>query len=154
MILAATIICIITGIIIYNYSIDQVKIKGQAFGNQIENIQDDLVRLQTEFSSAVTMFHEGDMTEQEFLEYSKQHVSDMNELINRYDDLAPPGPFESSVELFKLSAQSQLERDRHIILWLETGDESFNIRADQLHQESFSYELAALSDFKAAKLAP
>ena len=79
------------------------------------------------------------------------HFEGMEELIQRYDKLSPPEPFESSVDLFKLSAQSQLGRDRQIALWIQTGDESYNIRADELHQESFAYELAALADFKSAQ---
>ena len=54
----------------------------------------------------------------------------------------------SSVELFKLSSETQLESDKHMIEWIMTGDETAQIRSDYLLQQSFEYEMAALSKFK------
>lgn len=146
------IVSVIIGIVVgYNYYIDQVKIKGGIFGNEIKIIQDDLTALQKKYSSDVKIYQEDGATLEEFTSAAEMHFEGMEELIQRYDKLSPPEPFESSVDLFKLSAQSQLGRDRQIALWIQTGDESYNIRADELHQESFAYELAALADFKSAQ---
>lgn len=142
---------ILGGIIGYNYYIDQVKIKGGIFSNQIETIQNELNQLQTQFSSAIIQYQEGSITQEEFEAIADEHIEDMQKLIQRYDELQPPQPFMTSVELFKLSAESQLERDRQEILLIQTGDESYSIRADELTQEAFQYELAALADFKAAQ---
>ena len=142
---------IIGGIIGYNYYIDQIKVKGFNFGNELQQIQDDVTKLQNDFSSKTIQFEEGDLTKEEFLEFSNNHVSKMEKIIPRYDELIPPEPFLSSVELFKLSTESQLESDRQFIKWLETGDDSHMIRSDSLIQESFQYELAALSEYKAAQ---
>jgi len=135
-----------------NYYIDQVKIKGGIFSNQIERVQDELRQLQTQFSSVIIQYEEGSITQEEFQSIADEHIDQMQKLIQRYDELQPPEPFITSVELFKLSAESQLERDRQEILWIQTGDESYSIRADELTQESFQYELAALADFKAAQI--
>ena len=75
----------------------------------------------------------------------------MQNLVNRYDDLAPPKPYESATDLFKLSTISQLERDRQEVLFITTGDSSYEVRANDLTQESFEYELAALADYKMAQ---
>ena len=148
-----TVLSIIIGVIVgYNYYIDQVKIKGGIFSNEIEILQEDLTQLQIKYSSNVNIYQENEMTKEEFLIIADKHFEDMQEILDRYDDLQPPEPFKPSVELFKLSSESQLERDRQIALWIETGDDAYNIRADELHQESFSYELAALADFKSVQL--
>ena len=148
-----TILSVIIGIIVgYNYYIDQVKIKGGIFSNEIEILQEDLTQLQIKYSSNVNIFKENEMTKNEFQVVADKHFENMQEIIDRYDDLDPPEPFKPSVDLFRLSAESQFERDKQIALWIETGDESYNIRADELHQESFSYELAALADFKSVQL--
>ena len=75
----------------------------------------------------------------------------MEELISRYDALDPPDVFSSSVELFKLSTQSQLESDKEIIRWIQSGDMDAKIRSDSLMEESFGYEMEALAKFNAAK---
>jgi len=76
----------------------------------------------------------------------------MEELISRYDTLMPPGAFEASVDVFRLSSESQLESDREYLLWIQTGNDAHLIRSDALIQESFEYEAAALGEFNRAKL--
>lgn len=143
---------IVVGITIaYFYSTDQARIKGFSFGNNLQSIQEDLKKLQTDFDSKVRIWKEGDMSADEFFEYSDKHITKMEKLIFRYDTLSPPDVFASSVELFKLSTQSQLESDKQFIEWLKTDDESSKIRSDALIQESFEYEMAALANFNEAK---
>jgi len=75
----------------------------------------------------------------------------MEKIIPRYDKLIPPEPYVTSVELFKLSTESQIESDREFIKWIETGDDSHMIRSESLIQEALQYELAALADYKDAQ---
>jgi len=143
---------IVSGIIAYNYYIDQIKIKGLNFGNEIQQIQDNVKKAQDDFESNIIQLDEGDLTKEEFLEYSQIHISELENIIPRYDVLDPPDPFVPSVDLFRLSTETQLASDREYIKWIETEEESYKIRSDSLFQESFDYELAALAKFQAAKL--
>ena len=59
--------------------------------------------------------------------------------------------FSGSVKLFKLSTETQLESDQYLLRWIENDDESEKIRADELLQASFEYEMAALASFEKAK---
>lgn len=150
------ILAIIVGIIIslviwYNYSAEQTKIKGFNFGNELQVIQEDLKKIETDFQSEIIIFQEGETSLEEFLEFSDKHVSKIEELILRYDKLEPPSAFTSSVELFKFSSQSQLEADKEVTNWIKENDESAKIRSDALLQDAFEYELAALAKFNAAK---
>ena len=79
------------------------------------------------------------------------HISKIEELILRYDNLEPPYAFTSSVDLFKLSSQSQLEADKETIQWIKNKDKGAKIRSDSLFQDAFEFELAALAKFNAAK---
>ena len=135
----------------YYYSAEQTRIKGFTFGNNLQRIQEDLKKIQTDFQSQITIWEDGDISKDEFLEYSDTHISKMEELISRYDALAPPDVFSSSVELFKLSTQSQLESDKEVIRWIQSGDMDAKIRSDSLMEESFGYEMAALEKFNAVK---
>ena len=151
-IIIASIAIIIVGAIAgYNYSVDQTKQKGLKFGNELQQIQEDVKQLQVEFNSKITQLEEGDLTQQELSEYSKTHIEKLQNAILRYDDLIPPKQFASSVELFKLSTQAQLDSDKEFIEWIKTGDDSHNIRSDSSLQESFEYEMMALGEFNAAK---
>ena len=143
-----TLIILVIG---YSYSAEQTRLKGFNFGNYLQAIQEDLKKIETNFLSEIAIFQEGDSSSEEFLEYSNSHISKMEELILRYDDLEPPNAFISSVEFFKLSSQSQLEADKETIQWIKNNDETSKIRSDSLMQEAFEYELAALTKFNAAK---
>ena len=94
----------------------------------------------------------GEYTSKEFSAHAENHFSIMQDLVDRYEDLKPPEPYESATNLFKLSTISQLDRDRQGVLFITTGDSSYEIRAKDLHQESFEYELAALADYKEAQI--
>ena len=144
-------IVVIGLVIVYYYSAEQTRIKGFTFGNNLQRIQDDLKKIQTDFQSEITGWEDGDISKDEFLEYSDAHISKMEELVSRYDILDPPEVFSSSVELFKLSTQSQLESDKEIIRWIQSGDIDAKIRSDSLMEESFGYEMAALAKFNAVK---
>ena len=135
----------------YYYSAEQTRIKGFTFGNNLQRIQEDLKKIQTDFQSEITVLEDEDISKDEFLGYSDMHILKMEELVSRYDTLDPPEAFSSSVELFKLSTQSQLESDQEIIRWIQSGDMDAKIRSDSLMEESFGYEMAALAKFNAVK---
>ncbi len=151
-IIIATVALVIVGSIIgYNYYIDQIKQKGLVFGNELEQIQDDVKKLQNNFYSKITEWEEGDITKEELLIELESHIEDFKQIMPRYDRLDPTEPFTTSVELFKLSSQTQLESDIQYIEWLRTGEEEYKTRSDLQLKESFDYEMAALSEFNAAK---
>lgn len=149
-------ISIIAGVIIitvigYYYTSDQARIRGYTFGNELQQIQEDLKKLQVDFDTQIGMWHDKSITKDDFLRYSKDHITDMEELYKRYNDLLVPVPFVSSVELFKLSTDAQIKSDNELILWIETNDTSHKIRSDQLLQDAFDYEASALGKFNEAK---
>ena len=150
-IIASVAIIIVGAIVAYNYSYDQTRQKGLKFGNELQQIQEDVKRFQIQFDSKITQWKEGDLSLQELLDYSETHVDEMQEAISKYDELTPPAQFAPSVELFKLSTQAQLDSDKEFIEWIKTKDESHSIRSDSLLQESFEYEMLALGEFNAAK---
>jgi hypothetical protein len=137
--------------IFYTYSADQAINRGTAFGNSLKNIQDDLKQTQTEFYSKKKMLEENSITKEEFLKYTDTHTQNMQNVLKRYDKLSPPQSFASSLKLFKLSTQKQLESDKLLIEWIRTNDTSNKIRSDLILQESFENEIAALDSFNKAK---
>ena len=137
--------------IFFVYSSDQAKMRGEAFGKALEFIQVDLTKITHSFDSKVTMFKQGDISKGEFLEFTEKHEREMEKIILRYDNLQIPQSFVSSVELFKLSAETQLESDQYMIEWVRTDEDSAQVRSDSLFQQSIDYELAALAKYELAK---
>jgi len=150
-IIVSIIAIIMISIIAYNYSVDQIKQKGFQFGVELAQIQDDVAKLQTKFYSEKNKWDEGDITKEDLLKYYDKHIAEFKEIISRYDKLTPPKLFKSSVELFKLSSQTQLESDEEYIKWITTGDESAKIRSDAQIQEAYEYENLGLLEFQSAK---
>ena len=134
--------------IFFVYSSEQAKMRGQAFGKTIEFLQEDLRKQTHMFDSKVSMFKRGDISNNEFLEFGKNHENEMEKIILRYDNLQTPKPFMPSMELFKLSAETQFEADKYVMEWIRTGDDSADVRSDSLLQQSFEYEQAALYEFQ------
>jgi hypothetical protein len=150
-VLASIAIIIIVAIVGYNYSAEQTRQKGFNFGNELQQIQENVKQTQIEFNSKITQWKEGDLNQQELIKFSDIHAKKLEEIIAKYDTLTPPKQFAPSVELFKLSTQSQLDSDKEFIEGIKTKDESHYIRSDSLLQESFEFEMIALSEFNAAK---
>jgi len=152
-IIIIVIITIIIGSIIgYNYSVDQTKQKGFQFGVDLAQIQEDVSQLQIKFYSEKNQWDEGDITKEDLLKYYEKHVEEFKKIISKYDRLTPPELFKSSVELFKLSSQTQLESDEEYIKWIITGDESARVRSDAQIQEAYELENLGLLEFQSAKI--
>ena len=140
--------------IYYFYSAEQAQLRGYNFGNDLQSIQDELKEEQANFYSKVSMWKEASISKDTILEYADIHVLRMNDIILKYSDLQMPDIFSGSVKLFKLSTETQLESDQHLISWIKNDDQSEKIRADELLQASFEYEMGALSLFEKAKSNP
>ena len=144
-------ILIIGSIIAYNYSIDTTKQKGLKFGNELNQIENNISDIQRDFYSEKTKWVEGDISKEELLKFYEIHIDNFKKEINNYDKLTPPELFESSVALLKMSAETQLESDLQFIEWIKTEDQSAKIRSDTLIQESYEYQNLGLVEFQTAK---
>lgn len=142
---------IISGIIFYNYSVEQTRQKGFVFGNDLEKIQNEVKDLQTEFYSKKAQWEEGSITKEELYQHYEYHLKKFEEIITEYDKLSPPESFQSAVDLLKLSSETQLDSDRQYIEWMKTGDESFKIRSDSQYQQALEYEMSGLVEYYSAK---
>ncbi len=149
--IAAIGIIIIVGIITYNYSSESTKQNGFQFGNELAQIQQDVAELQTEFYFKKTQWDEGYITKEELSAYYDEHLNKFETIISKYDNLSTPELFESSVELFKISSETQLKSDVEYIKWITTGDKLAKVRSDAQIQEAYEYENLGLVEFQLAK---
>ena len=149
----ASIAVIIIGLIIsYNYSLEQTKQKGAIFGNELKNIQEEVKQAQIEFNSKITQWQENELDKEDLLDFAEHHFQSLERIISSYDSLNPPELFEASVDLFKLSTETQLESDKEMIEWIKSNHNANKVRSDSLIQEAFEYEMLALGEFNSAKI--
>ena len=137
--------------VFFAYSADQAKQRGLSFGNALQGLQDELRQTQDELYSKKMMLDEGAISQDEFLVFADTHILKMEQIVEKYDTLYPPDAFSSSVRLFKLSTQKQIESDLSLIEWIRTNDTAAKVRSDILLQESFESEMAALASYAKAK---
>ena len=116
---------IIIGLVIaFNYYNDQANISGQRFGENLAQVQEDLKKNVSDYESKLALYQKGNMTKQQILEISDNHLAELEKILSRYESLKSRQPFVTSLELFKRSTQTQLESDKLLKQWIETGDKS------------------------------
>ena len=143
---------VIIGIIVfYFYSADQAKIRGFAFGNEIQSLQEEIQNEQGLFISSIAKWNENAISNDEMIRIGEIHLQEFNRLLEKYNELHPPDSFIRSVKLLKLSAEYQIESHEHRLEWIKTGDGSELIRSQELTQLSFEAEQAGLKAFSDAK---
>ena len=77
-ILYATIIIgviIISSTIFFSYSDEQAKIRGEAFGNSLKFIQEDLRKITHLFDNKLSMFKEGSVDKEDFLKFGQRQTA-------------------------------------------------------------------------------
>ena len=150
--LAISIAVILIGITLYYfYSADQAKIRGFAFGNEIQALQEDIHEEQSRFISSIAKWEENTISDEEMVRIGETHLNSFNKLLKKYDNLQPPDAFSKSVKLLKLSLEYQIESHEHRLAWMKSGDELELVRSQELTQLSFEAEQAGLKSFNDAK---
>ena len=150
--LAISIAVILIGITLYYfYSADQAKIRGFAFGNEIQALQEDIHEEQSRFISSIAKWEENTISDEEMVRIGEVHLDAFNILLKKYDNLQPPDAFSKSVKLLKLSLEYQIESHGHRLAWMKSGDELELVRSQELTQLSFEAEQAGLKSFNDAK---
>ena len=150
--LAISVVVILIGISVYYfYSADQAKIRGFAFGNEIQTLQQEIHDEQSRFISSIAKWEENTISDGEMIREGDNHIREFNKLLKKYDDLQPPDSFARSVKLFKLSLEYQIESHEHRLEWIKNGDELELVRFQELTQLSFEAEQAGLKSFNDAK---
>ncbi len=150
--MAVSIAIILIGISVYYfYSAEQAQIRGFAFGQELQFIQEQIHDEQTRFISSIAEWEEGTISDEEMIGIGEDHIKKFQTLLDEYNDLQPPDAFARSVKLFKLSLEYQIESHEHRLDWIKSGDELELVRFQELTQLSFEAEQAGLKSFNDAK---
>lgn len=144
-------IVIVSIVIIVNYYLDQTQLSGQRFGDQLAQIQTDLKNETLNFDVHLTQYKNGQMSKDQILKITDDHIHAVQNILPRYEGLKAPDIFSPSLQLFRLSTETQIESDKALREWILTGNNASNAKSDQLLQQSFQYEMNALQSYNNAK---
>ena len=144
-------VIIVVIIVTLSYNFDLAGLKGQKFGNDLALIQSDLKNETQNFDYQLSLYEKNQLSRSEMLNITDSHIEKMQNFLIRYDSLSPPEPFVPSLQLFRLSTQTQLQSDKLLLEWVQTGDNATRTKSDDLLQQSFQYEMNALQSFNNAK---
>ena len=142
---------IVVIVIAISYNFDKAELKGQKFGDDLALIQSDLKNETQKFDYQLSLYEKNQLSRSDMLNITDKHIEKMQNFLIKYDNLNPPEPFVPSLQLFRLSTQTQLESDQLLREWVQTGDNVTRIKSDNLLQQSFQYEMNALQSFNSAK---
>lgn len=144
-------VIIVVSVIFVNYYLDQTKLSGQRFGDQLSQIQSDLKNETLNFDAQLTQYKNGQISKDQMLKITDDHIRLVQNILPRYDELKAPELFAPSLQLFRLSTETQIESDKALREWIVTGDNATSSKSDQLLQQSFQYEMNALQSYENAK---
>lgn len=146
--IAISIGVIIIGLTIFVvYYLDQSKLSGQRFGDQLAQIQTELKNETQSFDQQLTLYKTGQISKDQMIKITDNHIAMVQDILSRYNGLKPPEAFTPSLQLFRLSTQTQIESDQYLKTWIQTGDNSSKAKSDELLQQSFQYEMNALQSY-------
>lgn len=144
-------VAIVAIVILVNYYLDQTTISGQRFGDQLAQIQSDLKNETQNFDQNLTQYKHGQISKDQMLKITDEHILAVKNILPRYENLNTPDLFKPSLQLFKLSTETQIQSDETLRDWVVTGDNATSAKSDQLLQQSFQYEMNALQSYENAK---
>jgi hypothetical protein len=144
-------VAIVIIVIALNYYLDQTKLSGQRFGDQLAQIQTDLKNETLNFDVHLTQFKSGHVSKDQMQKIADEHIRIIQNILPRYDGLKAPDLFLPSLQLFRLSTETQIESDESLRDWIITGNNASKLKSDQLLQQSFQYEMNALQSYENAK---
>lgn len=113
--------------------------------HELELLQNELNIIQSRFDKKMKTFQNNLVSKEKITQYSNEYNKNLEILSNKYDDLEVPANLLNSINLFKLSVDTQQQSNNLIIKWIQDNNQSNLRRSYYLLQNSYEYESGALS---------
>ena len=144
-------VTVISIVVLVDYYLDQTQISGQRFGDQLAQIQLDLKNETLSFDAQETQYSNGHLPKNQMLKITDDHIKVLQSFLPRYDKLKTPDLFVPSLQLFRLSTETEIERTNVLREWIVTGDNATKEKSDELFQQAYQYEMSALQSYESTK---
>ena len=121
--------------------------------NYIKSIQiiSDQSRAFTQtYENSINEWYDGEISREEMLQITDNHLGNLNGLLSKLRGMEPPEKFQLAHELSILSLSHELQSDRHMRNYIETGNDDEYDSSVEFLQQAFDYETQAFEEFSRA----
>lgn len=119
----------------------------QDYVNEVEDIWQQASILTKDYDSWLTKWKNGELDDAEMIDITNKNVNDMQLLIDRLENIEPPERLKDAHQFSISSLQYEKESNEHIIKYIETKDEQYLEKSQELFQNAFEYESKAFTEF-------
>ena len=121
--------------------------------NYIKTIQSvsDQSRVFTQtYEDSIAKWQDGQISREEMLKITDDQLESLDGLLAKLKSMEPPEKFRAAHELGILSLSHELQSDRHMRNYIETGNNDEYDRSVEFLQKAFDYETQAFEEFSRA----
>jgi len=102
------------------------------------------------YEDSIAKWEDDQISMEEMLQITDSHLENLDGLLTKLKSMEPPEKFRAAHELSVLSLSHELQSDRHMRNYIETGNiDEYEISVELL-QKAFDYETQAFEEFSRA----
>ena len=102
------------------------------------------------YEDYIAKWEDDQISNEEMLQITDSHLENLNGLLTKLKSMEPPEKFRIAHELSVLSLSHELQSDRHMRNYIETGNSDEYEISVELLQKAFDYETQAFAEFSRA----
>ncbi len=138
---------IIATVLLVNLIMSMQQGNDQDYINEVEDVWQQASILTKDYDSWLTKWKNGELNDAEMIDITNKNVDDMQLLINRLESIEPPERLKNAHQFSILSLQYEKESNEQLIRYIETEDEQYLEKSQELFQNAFEYEGKAFTEF-------
>ncbi len=117
---------------------------------QLQEISDQSMTITQNYESSIGKWEDGLIDNSEMLQITDNNLEQLQSLLSRLKALEPPEKFREGHEMNILSLEYELQSNKHMRNYVETGDQAEYEKSIELFQLAFNYESEAFAAFSKA----
>jgi hypothetical protein len=116
----------------------------------IQTISDQSRTFTQAYENSINEWRNGEISREEMLQITDDQIENLNALLMKLRGMEPPEKFRLAHELSILSLSHELQSDRHMRNYIETGNDVEYDKSVEFFQQAFDYERQAFEEFSRA----
>lgn len=116
----------------------------------VQSISDQSRAFTQTYENSISEWHDGEISREEMLQITDNQLENLDGLLAKLRGMEPPEKFRLAHELSILSLSHELQSDRHMRNYIETGNNDEYDRSVEFLQKAFDYETQAFEEFSRA----
>lgn len=117
---------------------------------ELQEISDQSRVVTQSYEESIRRWQDGTIDDAEMLQITDDNLAQLQLLLSRLKSLEPPDRLKEGHDLSVLSLEYELQSNKHMRNFIETGDENEFEKSSELLQLAISYESRALAAFAEA----